>query len=426
MGVDVLTRARRKLAPRNAVPNPPVGRLALAGGQGVPAPRGIGPQLEAMANVGTVFSVVNRIAEDVAAVDWHLYRGDDPKTLGPMEDRDEVLLHPALEVWNRPNPFYTQRLFVETIQQHADLTGEQWWIVQGVGARPAFLWPIRPDRMTPVPDPVKFITGYTLRSADGRDIPLGTDDVIYQRRPDPRDPYRGISPIGALAADLYGEHMASQWNAAFFANSARPDGILTTPEVLTDTEFARMQAHREEQHRGVGNAHRMMVLEGGTYSPAGFSQKDMDFVSLRGLTRAQVLEVYGFPEFMLGKTSGTNRATAWAILSMYAKVVLGPRLDVIREALNSELLPLFGGAGRGVVFDYGPPVPPDTEDERADLASRISAAQAMVAMGADPAEATGAFGLPAMSFAAPPTQVASPPTGPADDPDDTEQGDDRP
>ena len=64
--------------------------------------------LETMGSVGTLFSIVSRISQDVAKVRWHLYRtpADARRTYSTSPSpRQEVFRHPALQVWNRPNPF---------------------------------------------------------------------------------------------------------------------------------------------------------------------------------------------------------------------------------------------------------------------------------------------------------------------------------
>ena len=45
------------------------------------------------------------------------------------EDRIEVTSHAALDLWNKPNKFMPRQEFVETFQQHVDLTGEACWVI---------------------------------------------------------------------------------------------------------------------------------------------------------------------------------------------------------------------------------------------------------------------------------------------------------
>ena len=50
------------------------------------------------------------VATATAGVRWCLYKY--PKS-GDPEGRKEILRHPALDLWNRPNPFQTRMAFVE-------------------------------------------------------------------------------------------------------------------------------------------------------------------------------------------------------------------------------------------------------------------------------------------------------------------------
>jgi phage portal protein BeeE len=72
-------------------------------------------------NVGTVFAIVHSLAVATAKLDWHLYRSSKS---GMKEDRVEVTSHACVDLWQRPNPVMPRRRFVETAQQHIDLTGE--------------------------------------------------------------------------------------------------------------------------------------------------------------------------------------------------------------------------------------------------------------------------------------------------------------
>ena len=119
---------------------------ASAGGQA--------QQLAAMTSVGWLFATVNRIAQSIASQEWKLYR----KIGG---ERDEVDVHPAIDLWHSANPFITREDFLETSQQHMELTGEMWWVLVRNGAGvPVEMQVVRPDRMTPIPHPTEFIQGY--------------------------------------------------------------------------------------------------------------------------------------------------------------------------------------------------------------------------------------------------------------------------
>jgi HK97 family phage portal protein len=364
-------------------------------------------QMRAMSAVGTLFAIVDRTSNATALVDWKLYR---KAKSGRDEDRIEVTSHAALDLWNKPNPFMPRQEFVESSTQHYDLTGETWWVIArhpGVNI-PLEMWPVRPDRITPQPDPERFLKGYVYTSPDGEQVPLELDEVIQLRRPNPLDPYRGLSPVLSILPDLDTSRYAAEWSRAFFINSAQPGGIIEVPQALSDGEFTELRDRWNEQHKGVGNAHRVAILEHGKWIDRTISQRDMQFVELRGATADRVREAYGISKTAIGDFEDINRASALAAKSWFAEQQTVPRLERIKAALNFELLPMYGATAQGLEFDYCDPVPPDPETEAVTLTSRSHAVAALVQAGFEPAGTLSAVGLPEIPFAGAPARPALP------------------
>jgi len=261
------------------------------------------------------------------------------------------------------------------------------------------MWPVRPDRMTPQPDREKFLRGWVYTSPDGEQIPLELDEVIQLRRPNPLDPYRGLSPVLSILPDLDTGRYAAEWSRAFFQNSAQPGGVIEVPVHLNDDEFDEFRARWAEQHKGVGNAHKVAIVEyGAKWSDRTISQRDMQFVELRGATRDAIREAYGIPKFAVGDLEDVNRAVAEAAKAWFAEQLTVPRLERIKGALNNELLPMYGPMGEGLEFDYCDPVPPDTTVEAEQLTARANAAAALIAVGLDAGDVLPAVGLPEMRY----------------------------
>ncbi|MFE1192920.1 phage portal protein [Streptomyces olivaceoviridis] len=362
-------------------------------------------QMRAMSAVGTLFAIVDRTANATALVDWKLWR---KAKSGRKEDRTEVTAHAALDLWNRPNPFMPRQEFVESSTQHYDLTGETEWVIRQHPAAniPLEMWPVRPDRMTPVPDRDAFLRGWVYTSPDGEQIPLELNEVIQLRRPNPLDPYRGLSPVLSILPDLDTSRYASEWSRAFFVNSAQPGGIIEVPQALSDDQFDELRDRWNEQHRGVGNAHRVAILEHGKWVDRTISQRDMQFVELRGATADRIREAYGISKTAIGDFEDINRASALAAKSWFAEQQTIPRLERIKAALNHELLPMYGPTAAGLEFDYEPPTPPDPEIEAQQLTARSAAAAVLVREGFDPAGVLSAVGLPEIPYAGRPAAPA--------------------
>lgn len=380
--------------------------LAPSGGRSglissIVRPAGQEAQMRAMGSVGTLFAIVERITTAYSQVEWKLYRSS---ASGRDEDRVEVTRHAALDLWLQPNSFMTGPMWREATQQHEELTGEQWWIISRNenSTIPLELWFARPDRMTPVPDRDDFLSGYVYSSPTGEQVPLGLDDVIMLRRPNPLDPYRGWGPVQTLLADLDSSRASAEWNANFFRNSAQPGGIVQAEQRLSDAEFDEFRDRWNEQHRGVSNAHRIAVLENGLkWVDRSYSMADMQFAELRNVSREIIREAFGFPKPMLGTVDDTNRANMEAANDMLARWLIRPRLERIRQALNTRLLPMYGATGRGLEFDFDDPVADDRELAAKELQSKAVALREFVQAGVYGPDAVEALGLPEMSFGQP-------------------------
>lgn len=378
--------------------------------------------LNSMGANGTLFATVSRYANATSQVTWRLYR---KSRTGNPEDRKEILSHLAIDLWAQPNAYATGQLFVESSQQHVDLVGEGWWVVQrNELGWPESMWLVRPDKIEPVPSSTLGIAGYVYFGPNGERIPLATEDVIRLIQPNPADPGpagRGLGAAQTILAQVEAVAFSAQWNRNFFSNSAIPGGMIEVPEELNETSFNRLQLQFRENHQGVSNAHRVAILEGGAkFNPAP-SHKDMEFAELLNTSRDVIREAFAMPKSMLGVADDVNRANAEAADASFGTWGLVPRLDRIKDALNTRFLPMFGPSGRGtgtpdVEFDYDTPVPPDAESERKDITAKVQNFVALIKAGVDPDDAAKLLDLPSLTVEKPEPQPAQLAPAPVEEP----------
>lgn len=359
--------------------------------------------LAALGSNPTLYAVIHRLSVSTAQVEWHLYRRRDGRgKLAGAEDRREAPDHPAIQVWNKPNPYDTRFSFVETFMQHLDLVGEAFLLpgrfTPGVG--PLELWCVRPDRMSPraSEDPYKLRDGWTYEFS-GLKAELAEAEVMQLRYPNPMDPNRGLGPVQTLLTDLDAARYSAEWNRNFFLNSAEPGGIIEVPNGLTDKQFDEFATRWNEQHKGVENAHRVAIIEHGKWVNRSFSMRDMQFVELRGVSDTLIRTAFGISKTMIGQTEDVNRATAQASMFVFAAHQQTERLRRIKEMLNHQFLPLFPD-GRAFEFDYDSPVPDAPEEVNAERDSKTSAVATLVAAGFEPASVLATIGMPPISMAA--------------------------
>lgn len=352
--------------------------------------------------VSTLYAIVSTNSQLVAKVRWGLYVSSSLREQQKAQEIDE---HPALALWNNPNPFFSAREFREIQQTYMDLVGRCWTLVESVKGYPVRLWPIRPDHITPVPHPTEFISGYIYTSSDGEEIPLERDEVICMRMPRPSNPnYGSISATQTVLSDVQAAQYAARWNLNFFKNGAVPGGVIKLKYRMTDEEFRKFVMRWRAQHQGVANAHRVAVLENADWQDSKFSMSDMQFVELRNFPRELIREAFAFPKPALGTVDDVNRANAQAGKELLAENQTIPRLDRWKDMLNQKLLTRYA-TSTGLVFNYDDPTPVNHEDLDRRRTSQAQAAKALVEAGYDPADAAATVGLPEMRYVGVPNAV---------------------
>ena len=403
-------------------------------------------QLRAYGMSGTVFSIVSLLQQSAAAPTWHLYKkqpqdGRRRYSAGDVgsDQRTEVISHAALSLWTKPNDFHTGFEFREGSNQHLELCGETFWVLNKDNALgiPTSMWYVRPDRMEPVPDPDDFLVGWVYTGPNGEQVPLRLDEVILERLPDPLDPFRGAGPVSSIMANIQQQKYATDYQRNLFLNGADPGGIIQYGDNvnrirLTDPEFDEVTERWRESHQGVARAGRVAILENGAnWIPSGQTNKDLEYGGLRLANRDEIREAWRMHKSMLGTVEDVNRANAQTAEEVFATWGQIPRLERRKDTLNYKLLPLFGSTSQNIEFDYDDPSPVNQEAANEELLAKAQAAKALIDAGLDPHDVLEAVGLPDMDVveqatqqpAMPPGWVPAPPALPSASPS---QGPDNP
>jgi HK97 family phage portal protein len=379
--------------------------------------------MEQYATDGVVHPIVSRLSESTAGQDWGLWTRAEKE-----EDRTEIGSHAVLDLLEGPNNFQSRMQIMEAGQQHFELTGEV-SIVLGFlpGVKlPLDMWLLRPDRISPVPDPYAFLKGWVYTApGDGEKIPIETRELLRMVRPSPLDPYRGMGPIQALLRDLDAQRFGKEWQAAFFANSAQPGGMIEVDRRLEDWEFDEMRDRWAEQHRGVSKAHRVAIIEhGAKWVTNNFSLRDLQMAELDGVGRDKALVAFGFPKSMLGIVEDVNRANAEAGEYVFARWLTRPRLERWRGLFNHPkhgLLSLYGDrTARDLMLDFVDPVPENGEAalQELDIKSQVLVRLVGPEGNMDAGKVLDMLNWPDLGYTAPPPPAPAPVLLPPDAPED--------
>jgi HK97 family phage portal protein len=154
----------------------------------------------------------------------------------------------------------------------------------------------------------------------------------------------GLSPIG-YARESIGLGLATQrYGAGFFENGALPGAVVTAPGKFSDDAAKLFASTWNDNHQGIGNAHKVGVLtEGATLNKVSVTPEDAQFLETRRFQVPDIARIYGVPPHLI---ADAERSTSWgsglAEQNMsFGQYTLRPLCERIEEG-HTSLMPSMG------------------------------------------------------------------------------------
>lgn len=303
-----------------------------------------------------VFACVSKIAEEIGNANLRLFQ-----IVNSKGDTKEVMVHPALDLIYRVNPFQTKSEFFEITVINLKLVGEAFWFkVRNEQGQVVELWNLRPDYMTIVKDEETFIKGYEFRKEDGAVVKFAPEDIVHHKYPSPLDAYRGTSPLRAAAIRVDIEEYASTYQRDFFLNNARPDAVLQFEGNITPEQKDEIREGWNTRYQGKGKNSKIGILEGGVkYQQLSITQREMDYIESLKLTRDDILVVFKTPKPIVAITDDVNRANAEAAKEVFMSNTIKPELRRLVEKMNEMLI--ITDFDDALFLDFDDPTPENVE-----------------------------------------------------------------
>ena len=275
--------------------------------------------------------------------------------------------HPFLDLLDHVNPIHTRWQLLAATAEFLELTGNAYWYVAYDGLRvPREVWPLHSQKMKVIPDRTAFVGGYEYTPFPGKRVRFEPNEVVHFRYPNPHNLYYGWSPLQAAAeaVDAHEEMLNAQVKA--FRQGVQPPKIVfSTPHRISDeSSLARLQEQLEARYSGTDAAKRVMVAHA-WLKPERLSltPQEMDFMQSKRTTRDEILAVFGVPAAIGGISEDVNRSAADAMERIFAHNTVMPKLALIAQQIQQDILPAYPVALR---CDFEAILPEDREQLRAD------------------------------------------------------------
>lgn len=339
--------------------------MDMTGGQAAGLPT---PTERTALQISAVYACVALIAGAISAMPVHVYKQ------APSGERDR---QPNDSLWWVLNEQWVPRwsaaqaweFVVASYLLHGDGFAK---IIRNAYAEIVGLLPIHPSRVTigVTPDAMRLVyaveTDPAVTGGKAEREILDQDDILHVAGFG-FDGVRGLSMLKNGLRMAGSVAMATQdYAARFFANSARPDFVLTADGSVSAEAVQLLRDQLEERFTGAQNAHKPMIMTNGL-KPTVISLPldDLQLLQLRQFQIEDIARIFGVPPFMIGHTEKT---TSWGsgVESMgagFVKFTLRAHLNKFENEINRKF---FRTASRVAAFDT-------TELERADTKSLFEA-----------------------------------------------------
>ncbi|MDE2780224.1 MAG: phage portal protein [Chloroflexota bacterium] len=314
----------------------------------------------------SVYAAIKLRADAVSRPAVHLYRttSDGSRQLVGPE-------HPARQLLDRVNPWYTQGDLWQATEIYLNLWGQAFWALERDENGRREIWPLRPDRVSVLPDRRNYIRGFVYRGQGGTPVAYAADEVVWLRYFNPMEEFAGLSPLAPARLSVDMGRDGLRFNRNFLRNSAQPDFVLLTDSQLTDREVEEFYNRWDARFQGPHNAHRPAIANFvKDIHTLGLSHRDMDFI--RGLrwSLEEVSRAYGVPKPLLADLERATFANINAAERIFWRNTIAPEIHFLEEHLNRMLMPRLGFPDIYLEFDLTS-IEAMREDENSRVARQV-------------------------------------------------------
>jgi HK97 family phage portal protein len=301
------------------------------------------------ANSAVAYRCVAAIADNGSSVPLVVRRPDGEAIDG----------HPVAHLFNkRPNPLMSARVFKSLLLQQLELAGQAFvWLDRGeTGLGDVTEMHLVFDQVDVIVDKplaqrptTANVIGFMIRRADGTQVPVLPEEMLWLRYPHPWDPLGCLAPWKAARHAVDMDAYAREWQRSSYANGARPSNVVYVGD-MDEQNFAATKAAYRASMQGPENAGKTLFIRsqpgaGGQAGGKGiaverltFTPEEMEYLESRMANAAEVMLAFGVPhDYLSSGTTYENRAAARATLW---SDTITPKLETIGSEIDLRMLPL--------------------------------------------------------------------------------------
>lgn len=160
-------------------------------------------------------------------------------------------------------------------------------------------------------------------------------DVLHFCGPSqPDDPLKGESPLVAGGLPIALSTGAGSQLAAFFANAARPSGVLHTDLTLTKDQVTELRARWDDQTKGVNAGGTPILTAGLKWDKVSLSASELQIAESLKMSKEDIAMIFGIPLALINDMTGATWSNTEQLIMAWLRMGLGYYVDQIELAFD--------------------------------------------------------------------------------------------
>jgi len=297
------------------------------------------PGFDPLLTFSAVYACIQIISGDVAKLPVQFF-DIIPSAAGVQPVRRLNTTYPTNNLLRMPNAYQNRMQFMQALVISYLTTGNVYLYVKRDARQlvreihvldPLAVWP----HVAPEDGSLYYKTGDNLLAGIRGATMIPARDMGHIRmQVSPSHPLVGMSPIYAAAASSASGQLILSSTQKFFSNGARPGGILTAPQKITDDTAKRLREDWDANYSGNRSGKTAVLGEGLEYKSISMSAVDSQLIEQLRWSVEDVARVFRVPPFMIGDQSKVTYRNSEQLARTYLIGCLNYHLEGIVTEFN--------------------------------------------------------------------------------------------